>query len=503
MRFADILRLCMQNLSRRKSRTVLTVLGVIVGCCSIVIMVSLGAGLTEQNKAMLKQMGDLTLINVYSQGSAGNAMMGGGSGSGSESGEGAKLDDAAVDSMKQIPGVVGASPQMPLNYAVRMSVDNGRYYTDYGIIEAVDMTQLSNMGYEILQGEKPTKPGEVLAGQYFAYQFMDKYRPEGSNYRQQPFDMGDGTVMQCDAAGNCEAVQADQVEGAFFDQLGAEVTVSVDTGDGTMSASGVSGGTGAAAVGATGSSGTASSGAAAANILELKVTGTLKEDYPKGSSTSSGLLMDLGQLKEFIAKADRSAKKTTTYDTALVKVSDISQVADVEQQIRDMGFGTNSSEQTRKSLEEQSRIIQLVLGGIGAVSLLVAAIGITNTMVMSVTERTREIGVMKALGCYVRDIRVMFLAEAGFIGLLGGLIGCLVSAFVSLGINLLALGGANGANIWHAIVGGEDVARVSVIPWWLYLFALAFSTAIGVISGFQPANKAVRIPALDAIRNAQ
>lgn len=503
MRFADILRLCMQNLSRRKSRTVLTVLGVIVGCCSIVIMVSLGAGLTEQNKAMLKQMGDLTLINVYSQGSAGNAMMGGGSGSASGSGEGAKLDDAAVDSMKQIPGVVGASPQMPLNYAVRMSVDNGRYYTDYGIIEAVDMTQLGNMGYEILQGEKPTKPDEVLAGQYFAYQFMDKYRPEGNNYRQQPFDMGDGTVMQCDAAGNCEAVQTDQVEGAFFDQLGAEVTVSVDTGDGAMSASGASGGTGAAAVGTTGSPGTASSGAAAANILELKVTGTLKEDYPKGSSTSSGLLMDLGQLKEFIAKADRNAKKTTTYDTALVKVSDISQVADVEQRIRDMGFGTNSSEQTRKSLEEQSRIIQLVLGGIGAVSLLVAAIGITNTMVMSVTERTREIGVMKALGCYVRDIRVMFLAEAGFIGLLGGVIGCLISALVSLGINLLALGGVSGTNIWHAIVGGEDVARVSVIPWWLYLFALAFSTAIGVISGFQPANKAVRIPALDAIRNAQ
>ena len=503
MRFADILRLCMQNLSRRKSRTVLTVLGVIVGCCSIVIMVSLGAGLTEQNKAMLKQMGDLTLINVYSQGSAGNAMMGGGSGSGSGSGEGAKLDDATIDSMKQIPGVVGASPQMPLNYAVRMSVDNGRYYTDYGIIEAVDMTQLGNMGYEILQGEKPTKPGEVLAGQYFAYQFMDKYRPEGNNYRQQPFDMGDGTVMQCDAAGNCEAVQADQVEGAFFDQLGAEVTVSIDTGDGAMSASGASGGTGAAVAGATGSPGAASSGTPAANTLELKVTGTLKEDYPKGSSTSSGLLMDLNQLKEFIAKADRSAKKTTTYDTALVKVADISQVADIEQRIRDMGFGTNSSEQTRKSLEEQSRIIQLVLGGIGAVSLLVAAIGITNTMVMSVTERTREIGIMKALGCYVRDIRIMFLGEAGFIGLLGGVIGCLISALVSLGINLLALGGVSGTNIWHAIVGGEDVSRVSVIPWWLYLFAIAFSTAIGVISGFQPANKAVRIPALDAIRNAQ
>ena len=86
---------------------------------------------------------------------------------------------------------------------------------------------------------------------------------------------------------------------------------------------------------------------------------------------------------------------------------------EVESQIKALGYETSSYEDMRKSLEEQSRAIQLILGGIGAVSLLVAAIGIANTMVMSVTERTREIGIMKALGCYVRDIRVMFLAEAG------------------------------------------------------------------------------------------
>ena len=145
----------------------------------------------------------------------------------------------------------------------------------------------------------------------------------------------------------------------------------------------------------------------------------------------------------------------------------------------------------------------LTLGfALGAVSLLVAAIGIANTMIMSVTERTREIGIMKSLGCTVRDIRIMFLGEAGAIGFLGGVIGCVISAIASVAINLVSVASADVRGVVTAVIGGGEATRVSVIPWWLYLFAIAFSTAIGLLSGFQPANRAVRIPALDAIRNA-
>ena len=213
----------------------------------------------------------------------------------------------------------------------------------------------------------------------------------------------------------------------------------------------------------------------------------------------------------------------------LVKAADLKSVPEVESQIKALGYETSSYEDMRKSLEEQSRAIQLILGGIGAVSLLVAAIGIANTMVMSVTERTREIGIMKALGCYVRDIRVMFLAEAGAIGFFGGSIGCVLSGLISLGINVVGalyaggmsggmsggmVSGAGGGSgdgtgggtsiwtiLWQAIVGGENVTRYSVIPWWLFLFVVLFSTLIGLLFGFGPANKAVKIPALDAIKN--
>lgn len=107
---------------------------------------------------------------------------------------------------------------------------------------------------------------------------------------------------------------------------------------------------------------------------------------------------------------------------------------------------------------------------------------------------------MKSLGCYVSDIRVMFLSEAGAIGLIGGVIGCIISFGASVAINLVSLG-PSVEHLFPAILGGPEVTRVSVIPPWLLLFAILFSVLIGLGSGYYPANKAVGIPALEAIKS--
>ena len=107
---------------------------------------------------------------------------------------------------------------------------------------------------------------------------------------------------------------------------------------------------------------------------------------------------------------------------------------------------------------------------------------------------------MKALGCYVTDIRIMFLSEAGAIGLIGGVIGCIISFCASVAINLVSLGPSL-ENLLPAMFGGGDVTRFSVIPPWLLLFAVVFSVLIGLGSGYYPANKAVQIPALEAIKS--
>ena len=167
-----------------------------------------------------------------------------------------------------------------------------------------------------------------------------------------------------------------------------------------------------------------------------------------------------------------------------------------------MGFETYSLNSIREPMMEQMQQQQLFLGGIGGISLLVAAIGISNTMVMSIYERTREIGIMKVLGCKLGNIRSVFLMEAGLIGFFGGLAGVGISYGISYGLNYLTMSGGALSGVLGSMLGGMGGGgSLSVIPLWLAGAAVLFATVIGLLSGFSPANRAVKISALEAIKH--
>ena len=189
------------------------------------------------------------------------------------------------------------------------------------------------------------------------------------------------------------------------------------------------------------------------------------------------------------------------YNHVYVKVTDMKYVDEVETKIKDLGYDTYSMETVRKPMQEQANKMMLILGSLGGISLLVAAMGITNTMIMSIYERTREIGIMKVLGCVVGDIRTVFLMEAGLIGFGGGVIGVILSFIISLVLNVLGGGGLGGMMGGYYYGGAEGASQISVIPIWLVGLALVFSTLIGLVSGFSPANRAVKISALEAIKH--
>ena len=177
MRFSDIARSCTQNLLRRKSRTILTVLGVIVGCCSIVLMISIGQGINEQNEQMLKNMGNLNDI---------------------------------------IAGVAGVLPQKTMSYSVDATQGAGsRYVSQYVNVVGVDATQLEESGYKLASGRLPMRAGEVLAGKSFVYSFYDKYASDSSNHR---IEAGD---YYCDEN---DCVQSEG-EDPFFDMLNSKITL--------------------------------------------------------------------------------------------------------------------------------------------------------------------------------------------------------------------------------------------------------------------------------------
>ncbi len=215
-----------------------------------------------------------------------------------------------------------------------------------------------------------------------------------------------------------------------------------------------------------------------------------------------------------------SGTKVKGYDQVYVKVDDVNHVGAVEQMIKDIGYQTSSMTQYREDMQKQVASGQMMLGGLAAVSLLVAALNIANTMTMAIYERTKEIGVMKVLGCKLSKIRQMFLIESGTIGFIGGVIGCLFSVLISFVLNnftvwmqaitgwLMSIGvqvnfdaSSFDVGALFGMGGMGGIGNISDIPAWLLLMALIFATVVGLLSGIAPANRAVKISALEAIRH--
>jgi ABC-type antimicrobial peptide transport system permease subunit len=217
-----------------------------------------------------------------------------------------------------------------------------------------------------------------------------------------------------------------------------------------------------------------------------KVTpvGTMSES---GNNYSWYSLIDINALKK-LAKENKNfiMIDMDKYQQVMVKCNDIEDVAAVKQQIDDMGYGTYSLQDALEMAKKSSEQLQLLLGAIGGVALLVAAIGIMNTMMMSIYERTKEIGIIKVLGCRMGNIAGLFLTEAAYIGLFGGAVGLGLSYGLSFLLNQFLM---------------AQSGMMSVIPFYLAAFALLFSIGVALVSGMYPALKAMRLSALAAIRS--
>ena len=438
MRISDILSICFRNLTRRKMRTFLTALGVVIGVCLIIIAVSIGIGLSITYDEQMASWGDLTVINVYNWNSQ------------------ITLDDAAVAKMQALDGVDIATPfyqNWEMNYLFKAK--NGRYRCFpqfYGVYPEA----LEKLGYELKEGkylEEHDKEYSIVVGENFAYRFYDSKKKR--NNRVDPYP---------DASG--------KIKDPYVDVMKDKMIISLP------------------------SQKTDANGNIIGKDIEVKpvVAGVLLRNDANWEATNAAF-MDINEMKALEQKFNKQngIKKSSNkinYEDVRVKCVDVDSVSAVQEAIKEMGYECNSMNDGREMMQKQALMIQLVLGGLAGFSLLVAAIGIANTMIMSIYERTREIGVMKVIGAEVRDIRVMFLLEAGMIGLLGGIMGVGLSFAGYWAFNHFAA----------AAMLGEG-SKLSVIPLWLVGIALAFSVLVGVVFGFLPANRAVKISALEAIKH--
>ncbi|MBV9960185.1 MAG: FtsX-like permease family protein, partial [Acidobacteria bacterium] len=182
------------------------------------------------------------------------------------------------------------------------------------------------------------------------------------------------------------------------------------------------------------------------------------------------------------------------YGSAVVRVSDPVALTEVRKRITELGFGSFSIMDQLEQLRLVFLIINSALGLLGGISLLVASFGIANTMIMSILERTREIGIMKAIGAEDREIKLIFFIEASVIGLLGGVVGCLVAWGIDAAANRLA---------YRFILKPQGASYVDffALPAYLWLGAIVFAVLISIIAALYPAARAARIDPVRALRH--
>jgi ABC-type lipoprotein release transport system permease subunit len=484
MKFSDMFRMSLGNLYRRKVRSILTILGVVIGTASIVVMMSLGIGINYAFIEQLKSSGGLTLINVdnYGNGMADAAVAAGGLGKRTEE---LKLDDAAIAQIAALPHVSMATPILTQDVFVRYD-----RYESYLQLQGITLEAMHALQLPIKEGALPG-PGEPLQLVVGGQIHKTFYNPSASPKEQEEI-WSDPTKPDIDFMGrNLIGVYDIQ---AYY---------SAQSGYGTMPKKYLI--PSACVLEAT-------EGASDFSLyVDIEALRTLQNKLQKAKPTPSPTpgAGEGGEASSVVAfslakdppnkEPGATGKARATYDAAMAQVSDMKYVKETMEAIRAMGFGANSNIEYIETMQQQSKQMQALLGGIGAVSLLVAAIGIANTMMMSIFERTREIGIMKVLGCALRNIRDMFLLEAAAIGLVGGILGVGLSYGLSAAINHFLGGRLTGANSL-SVVTDAGANTVSVIPLWLALSALAFATLVGMVSGFYPAIRATRLSPLAAIR---
>ena len=431
----DIIEMGACNLWRRKTRTLLTVLGVIIGTVAIVIMISLSIGIDDSMKKQLQTMGNFKNIQV-------------------SAGYGSKitLNDELYEKLTKIDGIEMATPVL----SKYVTFSSGRYQTS-AQLEGIKPEALPLLGIKLSKGEF-FKEGDELKIIFGGAVINGFVKPSSGGSSSEEYSMSDGFFVQNEEKNTPKEPNVNVMEDSI------KLTFDNDQSEENQT-----------------------------KIYRPDVLGII--DSKQYNEYSYKVLVPLDTMKKLIAENQTNRRKEVTYQSVILRVKNIGDSDNVIKQVKKLGLQAESSSQYLKEIKKQTNLISLILGGIGAVSMLVAALGITNTMVMSIYERTKEIGIMKVLGAALGDIGTLFIVESSLIGLCGGIVGIGFSYGASAILNRFSGIGLLG--------GGEAVAgaKLSIIPIWLVLLALVFTAGVGLLSGLYPAKRAMKLSALEAMNN--
>lgn len=434
MRIWDLVNLIFYNLNRRKGRVVLTAIGVVIGTAAVVVLISLANGLQRSATSQLGGMNDLTAIQVYPRyEDMGPVMSIGGSGA-------PQVKLITENIIKDIESIEGVSAVIPKDYLRTMSIIRYGRLENYAGIMGVGAKDVADLGFQVRSGTGILEPGTAVIGEPVLRQFMDpKMRPG-----QEPPPAPD-----------------------LLDQVVRLVIVKWT-----------------------------SDGQEIRKTIQVRIVGILKESRNEGDYSMVMPLSDITAINEWIL-GKRINRNRDGFENVIVRAQDVDKVVEIAARITELGFNAYTPQTVVQGVSNFYLIVQVIFGGVGAVALLVAAIGIANTMTMAILERTREIGLMKAIGATNNNVLSIFLGEAAGIGFVGGLGGVGLGWLVGQAINVVVTPYlASQAAQW----GGPPPEAAVFTPVWLPVFAVLFATLIGFISGLYPALSAATMVPVVALK---
>ncbi|TPG92281.1 ABC transporter permease [Brevibacillus laterosporus] len=490
MKLLDSLRIVWRNLWRMKLRTVLTSIGVMIGTAAIVTMLSLSIGLKDNAVKSLENFGNLTELEVYPA-----YLMPDGT-TERPPDKMKRLNSQSIPELKAVPGVQAVMPIKEFNRG-DATLKLGRREGSFRIVGVDPQQEAPVRSKELEKGEYLTGANNEIVISYEVPRQMRDVEKERREARKRNANQS-GNDMSYEYMGRGGAG-----EGAAIDMVGKTAMLelrreySIDNEPKFEK-----------------------------KEIRVRVVGQMQKDEKsyRGPTIYVPMKMvnelnvwmeqnreqsdyDTGMVgKKPNRSINRNQKPAVEYDSITVKVESREKVEQVIKDLQNIGYENYSSARQLTQLNKFFFVIQLVLGGIAAISLLVATIGIVNTMVMSILERTKEIGIMKVIGATVYNIRWLFLIESGSIGLIGGLTGLGLAYGAVAIINYLGKNSDVLGSVGMGMGGGmgpeeEVVTQIALVPPSLALFAILFSVVIGLLAGIIPAIRASRLSPLEAIRS--
>jgi len=467
MKIPDLTDLALRNLRESLLRNSLTTVGISVGVASLVAMLSLGIGLQQMASRRLVRSGLFDTVIVTSRRDL-RGMDRGEERTGPTPGESRVLDEPARQAIERLPNVQEAYPD--IRFGTELRYEDKPHLT---MISALPSSAKSNDAFDGMQGSffSSDSAAEAIVQKSFAEELLGKTPPLGAaepgvaelakpllgqeltmRYAQRAAAPSQPAPLRTDKTTSAD----NSVAGAAYSVISREQKLRI--------------------VGVCDLDVESMRGPMRAKVfLPLKLAESLHVMQPT----------DLREIA-------RAASDQPVYSSISVRVKNPAQVQVVEDAIKKMGFSTFSIVDASRGLRQFFGVLYSFLGIFGSLALIVASIGIVNTLVMAILERRREIGIMKAIGASDGDVKRLFFAEAGAMGILGGIVGVILGWAIGQLINF-------GTNIY--------LKRQSLppehfwaVPWWLVGVAIVFAFLVSLVSGLYPAGRAARLDPVQALR---